>query len=143
MKKATFNKNWNKLLAFCELINIKLFIGEVEQIDFEKKSITIMLNQDYENIIAGALHEIGHYMDYIHNAKLYKKKRLANAIRLSNLKLQRAEKAQLLRMELRAWNYAATTAKLLKIRLPNLSLIRKQNITTYAILKTVKRPRKI
>lgn len=142
MHKKTYINYFNKIVDFAKLTNISIYIGDTDELVFENKTITISNGQDYENELCSLLHEIGHFINYIHNDKLYKKRCLYNTLILSNHNLTRKEKAELLRMELRAWHYAKTISQLLKIKLPNFDLIKKQNITTYKILQTVTKRKK-
>ena len=109
MNKTTFNRYFNKLIDYCNLINVKLYVSPIEAdyIDFNKRSIIINSNQQLEEQLCATLHEIGHWIDYIHNSKLYKKRKVNNAVTYLPEELTPVEKKELIKMEIRAWRHVS------------------------------------
>lgn len=137
MRKEKYNRYFDKLVSYCELMRFKLYVSEtIEDIcDLDKKEIVICTKYTREEQIAAALHEIGHLIDYISNEKLYKKVKTLNALVKNCRELTQYEKRELIKIEVRAWNHAYSLAKMLNLKL-NIDTIKRQSLSSYFALKT-------
>lgn len=143
MRKQTYNKYFNILLHYCEMMHIKLYTSlEEDYALLSTKTIVVNAEQDYENQIAAILHEIGHILDYTHNYKKFKKYRTYITLYKQHHDLTKYQKRELIKIEIRAWEFALSLSKLLKIKLKNFETIKKQNLATYYTIRAKKKEKR-
>lgn len=136
MRKSTYNNYFNKLLQYCDMMNIKLYTSlEEDYALLSSKKIVVNADQDFENQISAILHEIGHILDYTHNYKKFRKYRTYVTLYKQHHDLTYYQKRELIKMEIRAWDFALSLSKLLKIKIKNFETIKKQNLATYYTIK--------
>ena len=143
MREKTFNLYFNKLIAYCELMNVKLYTSDKleDYCMLDKREIVISTNYGKTQQIAATLHEIGHFIDYSHNKKIFSKQKAYNALVKNNHELTYYERKQLILLETRAWEYAQSLANMLNIKI-ELDTIKRSCLSSYYAIR-VKQTRKI